>query len=133
MECAPEDAADAARRRQSTLDGDTPLDDEIRALERQLGIVEQPVQQVARVRERDVRDDPERLVGKRDRERIRLDDGHGRPAAAQAACELWVELDRNNVPGDTRELGGQPARARADVDDEVGGADVRTGDDRGGE
>jgi len=131
VERAPEDAADTARCRQPAFDGDTPLDDEIRALERQLQVVEQPVQQVGGVCERDVRDDPERLVRERDRERVRLDDGHVRPAAAQAVGEPRVELDRDDAPCGARELRGQSTRARADVDDEVGCTDVRTGDDRG--
>ena len=44
------------------LDGDAPLYDQVGAFERQLQIVEEPVQQLGRVRERDVRDDAERLV-----------------------------------------------------------------------
>jgi hypothetical protein len=82
VECAPEDAADGARRGQSALDRHAPFDDQVGAEERHPRIVEQPVQQVARVRERDVRDDAERLVGQRDGARVAFDDAHVRPAPA---------------------------------------------------
>ena len=120
VERAPEDAADAARCGQAALDRDAPLDDQVGAKERQPRIVEQPVQQVACVRKRDVRDDAERLVGQRNRQRVAFDDAHVRPAAAQTGGKLRVELDRDDAPRNTRELGGQSAGARADVDDELG-------------
>jgi len=133
VERAPQDAADAARRGKSALDGDAPFDDEIGTHERQTRVVEQSVQQFARVRERDVRDDTERFIGKRDVERVACDDVDVGPTTAQARGEPRVELDRDDAPGDARQLGRQPAGARTDVDDEVAGRDVRAGDDRRGE
>jgi hypothetical protein len=91
------------------------------------------MEQIARARERDVGDDSERLAGKRDIERVALNDGDVRPPVAKSLSESRVELDRDDTPCDTRELRGEPSRAGADVDDEIGRTDLRTGDDRGGE
>ena len=101
------------------LVGDGPLDDEVRLDERRRRVVEQRVEDPCRPREGQVRDDPEGDVRQGDRRRVAADDVDVRPAAPQGFRESRVELDRHDPARRPGELGGQPARARADVEDEV--------------
>ena len=80
--------------------------------------------------ERNVADDAERLRRERHCERIVLDDLE---AVAELRGEPRIDLDCDYAPGASRELGGEPAVAGADLDDQLVRLDVETANDVGGE
>ena len=87
------------------------------------------MEEIGRAVERQVRDDAERLLWQSEPRRVTLDDGHVRPAPAEAPRKQRVELDRDHVLRDTRELGGEATRSRAEIDDEVVAVDAGVADE----
>ncbi len=88
------------------------------------------------MRERQVRDNAERLGGQAELTRIALHDAHGRTAPealAQAAYEGRIDLNRDDTSGALRELGREHAGARTDLDDEIAACDAGVPDEVSGE
>jgi hypothetical protein len=85
------------------------------------------------MREREVRDDAERLVRPRKRARICSNDARGRKPTTQSPRVPLVELDGDDVAGTRNELSGDDAVARADLDDEIPARYPRVSDEFSGE
>ena len=119
VERTPNDAADGARPWKRTLERNSPLDDQVRPNKLCARIIEQPVQQVIRAAERQVRDDPEWLRRQRHRDGVCLEQLDIRPAAAEASGQTAIQLDRNDMTRNSCELVRQSPGARTKVYDEI--------------
>jgi hypothetical protein len=74
------------------------------------------------VRERQVRDDAERLSRQRQAQSVAVHDPDGRTSSEslpQSCCKNRIELGRDHASGAASEFEREDARARTDLDDEV--------------
>jgi hypothetical protein len=94
-------------------------------------VVEQVAQDLVRAGKRQVGHHAEGLAGELDFTRVGLDRFDVRPAAAQPRGQARIELDGDDAPGCSRKLGGQPAGAGAEVDDQVVPGKARVADELG--
>jgi hypothetical protein len=116
---SPDDVVEGAGPWQRALHRHAPLDEQVGAPERDARVVEQVAENRVGPVERKVRDDAERLAGERQARSVVTDDFDVGPAPAQVRGQAGIELDRHYATCHARELRGQPAAARPEIEDEV--------------
>jgi len=110
-----------------------PLHDHVGALEWHSRIVEEAPQRLIRKVEREVRDDSERLARKRLQQQVALDDLNVAESPAQGSRGVRIEFDRDDARVAPDERRREHPAARAQVQDELAGADTGVLDDRVGD
>jgi hypothetical protein len=120
----PKHATDAARPRQRTLHGNTPLHNQIGPHKRCPRIIKQPMQEIVRATKRQIRDDTKRLGRQLPFRGVAFDHLDVRPTAAQPSRQTRIEFHRDDAASNPGKLGGQPARARPQIDHQIARANT---------
>lgn len=133
VERSPNDAVERTRPGDAIPERDAPFDDQVRADEPNLWVVEEEVQQVGRAVKGKVRNDPERHVRKSHLHGVLFDDVDVRPTTAKPFRPLRIKLDRDHPAGSGGELCGYPAAAGSNFENEIVVTDARVADEPRGD